>query len=730
MRLTRLLFRACILLSFAFSCLASDWPAWRGPNGNGISDETGLISSWSQDGSNLLWSAPFTGRSTPIVVGNRVCANGRVGEGIHRQEMVACFDIQDGRKLWEHRFNVHLTTVPWNRVGWANIGADPETGYVYVQGVAGTFLCLDAAGRVVWSRSLAEDFGFFSGYGGRTQTPVVDEDRMIVTFVSASWGAWSAPRHRTFAFDKRRGELLWMATPGERPPDLNTQSTPAVATIGGQRLLIQGNADGSICAIQARTGKSVWRFRLSKRGLNTSVVVEDGIVYATHSEENIAGGVMGAVVAIDATGTGDVTDTHEQWRTHLSVGFSSPLLKNGRLYVVDNSGNLHGLDASNGMELWDFSLGTVGKGSPAWADGKIFVTEVNGRFHILEIVDTGARSLDEENLTVEAERYAEIYGSPAIAHGRIFFTTEGGIYAIGDPSTALQPDIRQTQAGSPPQGGGDAAMIVAVPAEVRMRPGEKRLFQVQAFDKLGRRLGERQAEWSLVGLSGLVNHRGEFEADSDSKVQVGVLQAKLGSLTAEARVRVFDGPELEEDFQSTPVDQIPDYFLGARVHFKVQQEESGNRFLVKNPAARSIHRHRTFVGPSDWSDYTIEADLRAKRTRRRVPDIGLINSGYTLDVMGVHQQIQLRSWTAERRMAVQVPFQWEADRWYRIKLRVDTSEEKAVIRGKVWPRESPEPGDWTIVAEDPHPVRHGSPALYAYSPTPVHFDNVKVTSNR
>ena len=340
MRLTRLLFRACVLLSFAFSCLASDWPAWRGPNGNGISDETGLISSWSQDGTNLLWSAPFTGRSTPIVVGNRVCANGRVGEGIHRQEMVACFDIRDGRKLWEHRFNVHLTTVPWNRVGWANIGADPETGYVYVQGVAGTFLCLDAAGRVVWSRSLAEDFGFFSGYGGRTQTPVVDEDRVIVTFVSGSWGAWSAPRHRTFAFDKRTGELLWMATPGERPPDLNTQSTPRVATIGGQRLLIQGNADGSICAIQARTGKSVWRFRLSKRGLNTSVVVEDGTVYATHSEENIAGGVMGAVVAIDATGDGDVTDTHEQWRTHLSVGFSSPLLKNGRLYVVDNSGNL------------------------------------------------------------------------------------------------------------------------------------------------------------------------------------------------------------------------------------------------------------------------------------------------------------------------------------------------------------------------------------------------------
>ena len=730
MRVARLLFLAGILSCVAAPSLASDWPAWRGPSGNGISSETGLITNWSKDGTNLLWSQPFTGRSTPIVLGRRVCANGRVGEGIHRQETVACFDLEEGRKLWEHRFNVHLTTVPWNRVGWANIAGDPETGYIYVQGVGGALLCLDSAGKVVWSRSLLEDFGFFSGYGGRTQTPVVDEDRLIVTFVSGSWGTLSAPRHRTFAFDKKTGELLWVATPGERPPDLNTQSTPAVATIEGQRLLIQGNADGSICAIQARTGKSVWRFRLSKRGLNTSVLVENETVYATHSEENIGGGVMGAVVAIDATGAGDVTDTHEQWRTHLSIGFSSPLFKNGRLYVVDNSANLHCLDASSGTELWDFSLGTVGKGSPVWADGKIFVTEVNGRFHILEIGDRGARSLDEESLTVGAGRRAEIYGSPAIAQGRIFFTTEDGIYAIGDPSTVLQPAIRQPEAASIPQGRGDAAMILAVPAEVRMHPGEKRVFQVQAFNKAGRPLGERQAEWSLVGLDGLVNHHGEFEADSKSTVQVGVLEAKLGSLTAQARVRVFGGPELEIDFQSTPVDQVPDYFLGARIHFKVQEDENGNRFLVKNPAARSIHRHRTLIGPSDWSNYTIEADLRATRTRRLVPDMGLINGGYTLDVMGAHQQIQLRSWTAERRMAVEVPFQWEADRWYRIKLRVDPNQGNAVIRGKVWLRESPEPEDWTIVAQDPHPVRHGSPALYAYSPTPVYFDNVKVTRNR
>ncbi len=721
-------FQVYLLGSLSASCLASDWPAWRGPNGNGISNATGLISNWSQEGSNLLWSVPFTGRSTPIVLGRKVCANGRVGEGIHRQEIVACFDIEDGRKLWEYRFNVYLTTVPWNRVGWANITGDPETGYIYAQGVGGTLICLSEVGQVVWSRSLLEDFGFFSGYGGRTQTPLVDEERLIVTFVSGSWGKWSAPRHRTFAFNKTTGELLWVATPGQAPPDFNTQSTPAIVNVNSQRLLIQGNADGSICAIQARTGKPVWRFRLSKRGINTSVVVDRETVYATHSEENLEGGPMGAVVAIDASGSGDVTGTHQRWRADLSAGFSSPLLKDRKLFVVDNSANLYCLDASDGSEMWRFSIGTVGKGSPVWADGKIFVTEVNGRFHILGLQDDGIHSLDEEVLRIEGGRHAEIYGSPAIAHNRIFFTTEGGLYSLGDPEAPVRLN------GSPAAleifpSEEDAASIYVVPAETRMFPGERKTFRVQAFDRLGRLLRNQAADWSLDGLTGLVNREGEFEVNREPAIQTGVLRARVGKLTAEARVRVFPGPHLEEDFQRTSAGRRPGYFLGGLIHFKVEADEGGNHYLVKNPAARGIHRHRTFVGPSDWSGYTIEADLRATRTRRRIPDMGLINSGYTIDLMGAHQQIQIRSWTAERRMSHQLPFQWETDRWYRVKLRVEASGKEAIILGKAWLKEDPEPKNWTISAKDPYPIHRGSPALIGNSPSPVHYDNIKVTQN-
>ena len=709
--------------------VGADWPAWRGTHGDGVSDETGIISHWSKEGTNLAWKVEFQGRSTPIVLGRRVCANGRIGEGIDRQEMVACYDAGSGKKLWDNRFNVYLTTVPWNRVGWANISGDPETGYIYVQGVGGLFLCLDENGVVIWSRSLVQDYGFFSGYGGRTQTPLVDEGLVIVTFVSSSWGEWAAPRHRTFAFDKLSGELLWVATPGGTfPPDLNTQSTPAVATIEGQRLLIQGNADGRIYAIQARTGKSVWSFRLSKRGLNTSPLVVGETVFASHSEENPSGGPMGAVVAIKATGRGDVTDTHEKWRAQISAGFSSPLYREGRLYIVDNSANLHCLDSSNGQHLWDFNLGTVGKGSPVWADGKIFVSEVNGRFHILGLSTTGATSLDEEKLTTPEGRYAEIYGAPAIAHGRIFLTTESGLYALGDPSVFQLQKTDKIIMSEP--GKGQIAMIRAVPAEVKMQPDKARRFRVLAYDSLGRNLGEKDARWRLVGLRGRVGQDGEYSPAGNKSFQVGTLEAKVGSLTAVSRVRVFGAPELEEDFQAIEIGRRPDYLLGALVNFKVAQDEEGNKYLVKSPSARSIHRHRTFLGPDHWEDYTIQADLRATRSRRKVPDMGLINSGYTLDLMGVYQKIQVRSWTAERRMAREVPFKWEADRWYLMKFRVDVDEGKAIIKGKVWPRDEVEPSEWTITAEDPHPILAGSPGLIAYSPTPVYFDNIRVIQNR
>ncbi len=80
-------------------------------------------------------------------------------------------------------------------------------------------------------------------------------------------------------------------------------------------------------------------------------------------------------------------------------------------------------------------------------------------------------------------------------------------------------------------------------------------------------------------------------------------------------------------------------------------------------------------------------------------------------------------------MAQQVDFPWEMDTWYKLKLRVDVKQDKALVRGKVWKAADPEPAAWTLTVEDPLPIESGSPGLIGYAPADVYYDNLKVTVN-
>ena len=724
---------ACALLLAlpgAAPALGQDWPSWRGPDRNGVADLAPLVSSWSQDGENLIWSDTWIGRSTPAVFDGRACANGRTGDGVSKQEIVACWNAGDGTKLWEHRFSVANTTVPFNRVGWGSVTGDPETGYLYALNIDGHFNVFDRDGRIVWSWRLAEELGRASGYGGRTSTPVIDEERVILSVIGGMWGDRAGPpRHRYVAFDKRTGEVLWIATPGGAVADMNTQSVPIVAVVDGRRLLIDGNADGRIYALLARTGEKVWEFHLSQRGINVSPVIDGATVYAAHSEENVDSGRMGRVVAIDATGSGDVTATHELWRVEeLAVGFSSPALRDGRLYVIDNSANLLALDARDGSELWSTSVGTVGKSSPVWADGKLYVTEVNGNVTILEPGAGGAAVLDTEELAVEDGRYAEIYGSFAPAYGRLYLTAESGIYCIGDPDAPFEARDAPPPALGGERSPGAAASLQVVPVETILTAGESASFRVLAFDANGRALGERgaeSAEWTIEGLAGARLSAGTLSTPAGAANGGGKVTASAGGLTASAQVRVFGPLPWVEDFEGGR----PRFWIGGGGNLR-GVDEGGQRLLRKGPSRTGIHRHAVYLGPADMSGYTVQADVMATEKGRRRADLGLINSGYTLDMQGNAQRLQLRSWAAELRIDERTPFEWQPNVWYTLKLRVDQEAGQAAVRGKAWKRGDPEPADWTITATDPVPVDRGSPGLIAYSPVDVFYDNARVMENQ
>lgn len=725
----------------------ADWPTWRGPHQDGVAGDVNLVSKWSPGGENLVWRADLSGRSTPVVVGGRVCANGRIGSGPTRQETVACFAADTGRKLWEHPLDVYLTSIPFSRVGWGNLTADRETGYVYALGVGGLLYCFDAGGQVVWSRSLTEEFGLISGVGGRTHSPLVDEDRLIVSFVNIGWGDQGAPRHRVFAFDKRTGELRWVSTPGELPQDFNIQTTPVVAEIRGRRLLIEGHGDGWVYAVAARSGAKVWGFHLSKGALNNTVAVHDNVVFTAHGEENLDTGLMGRVVAIDGSGAGDVTRTHEIWRNdELPSTFASPLYHDGLLYVVDNAAALAALDASTGKILWRHKLGTIGKASPVWADGKLYTAEVNGRFTILRPSRTGVEVLDEQRLRLaDGSRFAEIYGSPAVAYGRIYFAAESGLYCLGDKAQPLRPDPPDPvaapgatpTAAARPGAAGAARVLQVIPAEVLIKPGEPARFRAVALDEQGLPVPASAAPtapiataaWSLAGLTGRVDPTGTFTADPGTGFQAGEVTARVGELTAKARVRVVPGLPWKEDFKALAPGSPPPGWIGAPGKF-VAKETRWGKVLAKPPVARGLQRSNVYLGPPTLRDYTVQADLLGAQSGSLRPDMGLIATGYVLDLMGASQGLQLRAWDTELRLMEQVDFKWDPDVWYTMKLRAEVAGNEGLIRGKVWRRGDPEPAAWTVTARDPRPIRNGSPGLYGYSPVDILYDNLTVTPNR
>jgi outer membrane protein assembly factor BamB len=729
-----------LALLAAGPALAGEWPTWRGPWQNGYSPATGLIQEWDPAGKNLIWRQPWSGRSTPVVFDGRVCANGRAGEGELRQEAVACWDAATGKLLWERRFTVYLTQVPWNRVGWASLVADPETGQVFAQLVGGSVVALDKSGKTTWEWRSYEDFNRQSGYGGRTNTPVVDQDLVIVHTISAAWGNHAGMADRYVALDKRTGTIRWVSPKGERPQDLNTYSVPVIAMLDGQRVMVAGGADGYVRALKTRTGEEVWRFHLSQRGLNASVVIDGDTVFASHSEENVdTTNVMGRLVAINAKGAqGDVTKTAEIWRVDdLDAGYASPLIHDGILYVPDNSANLWAFSAKDGKNLWKLGYGTVGKGSPVWSGGLLYLTEVNG--HVAVIDPKEPKVLNEVQITMPGEaRFAEVYGSVAPAYGRVYFTTEEGVYCLGDAKAkfAVAQDEGIESTGlfriveDKPAADAKVAKLQVVPAVHVGMAAQPVQFKVYAFDDKGRALGERKdATFALKGLPGAIGADGKLTVDAAKvrNTQHGQVEAKVGELTAVAELRMAAALPWSEDFEGL-VDKAPPGFLGGSPNKGVKDLDGSKVFVLPKPPG-GAPRATVFLGPSSMKGYTIQADVRGNAEGRRMTDVGLVVNGFNVVLLGAYQQIQVDNWEAERRMMKQFPFAWQPGVWYTMKARVDYEGGKGVVRAKVWPRGSAEPAAWTVEVTDPLPPDSGSPGLYAFVPVEAYYDNITVTAN-
>ncbi len=727
---------------------ANDWPYWRGPEQTGFTREKAVVTNWSPEGENLLWKVPVGGRTTPVVHDGHVYVIGPVGEKVGLQERVICLDADTGKTIWEYRFNVFHTDIVENRVGWTAVVVDPESGNVYAHTTGGLMLALSRDGKLIWSHSMTEEFGRISGYGGRLMTPIVDENRVVVSYLNSSWGAQAKGQHRYVAFNKNTGDVMWWATPGGKPLD-TTYATPLVAVIGGMRMLIAPNADGNCYGLDARSGETLWSFKLSKRGLNTSPAYDGNLVYFSHSEENHETTKMGSIIAVDATKRGDITESGLVWRIDgVTAGYSSPAVGNGRVYFVDNSANLYALDAKTGKEHWQYGLGRVGKASPVvTADGVIYVGEQNGIFHILKDEGDKCTSLDRDEFKRDDNLVVELFGSPAVAKGRVYFMTRYNTYCLGKKDTPKQtvpiPQPEETKLKG--NAGIAAAKLQVWPAEITLKPGQSADFLASLVTGGNKRLGLRNCFWTLEGFKGRVDVEGsKGEAKLTAPIEANHAEGKLTvmwqDITASARVRVIPALPINVDFESMVTGSVPPGWIGVKGKTKVVEREGTHVLQKLAPKTRPsppFMRMRGYATPPIDGGCTVRADMLSEQKKVFKPDMGLINSRYRLIAMGMARKLRIDSWSPVPRVMHDVPFQFEPDKWYTVIFDVKHDGDKALVRGKIWPRGEDEPSEWTIEFTDPYPNTSGSAGLYAYSfgttagkdgPS-TYFDNFQVKRN-
>ncbi|MFN7137948.1 MAG: PQQ-binding-like beta-propeller repeat protein, partial [Limisphaerales bacterium] len=748
------------------------WLNWRGPQQNGMSLERGLPDSI--DPKNPLWRVEFPGQSAPVIANGKLYIMGYIDEGADLREGVACFDAETGKKLWEQRYNDFLSDTIYLRYATSSPAVDPETGNVYFQGTQGLFGGFTPDGKPLWMHSLMEKMGRLTFPNSRTGSPVIDQDLVITRGITANWGAQGPGGDRFYAYDKKTGELVWSSSPGDRPRD-NSFSHPYLTFLNGKRVLIAATGDGSVVAINVRTGDPIFRIPLFKAGINASVLVHNNdkiiAIFGTPYEPGQMVALKIPNVAPTNAADGPVVvdrSSVQLWANDLSTSTSSPILVGDRVYVVTEKGDLCSVDVNNGKVLWKLKIGIEQRNaSPVFADGKIYVPMLDdpaskekggeagttGAFYIIQPTDTEGKILS--HVALEGRCFA----TPTIYNGKIYVQTTRYLYCFGkkgDNSGNMPPETRESWPKP-----GKAAQLQIIPSEVLLHPGESASFRVRKLDANGFTVEDvkdlKQVKWASyvpatarvrAEMNGSFNEEGKLVADKAPKASAGAFQASLGELKGYMRGRVLPYLPITEDFEwakltettTNDVEEATAYafpplpWIGARFKFDIREHE-GNKVLNKTIDNKFFQRAMVFIGDPEMKNYTIEADVMSEGNRRKMSEVGLICQRYVIVLKGNEQKLEINSNLERLRVpATEEPpnFRWSPNVWYRLKARVDTNADgSGVVRAKAWKKEDPEPEAWTLEVKHKTAHQNGSPGLFGFSPQDmrVFIDNVKVTQN-
>jgi len=396
---------------------AENWPQWRGPSLNGLSNDKALPVRWTKT-ENVTWklALPSWSGSTPIVWGDRIFLHVASGSDLSLWSI----DRERGTALWTARLgggNVRL-----QKQNMSSPSPVTDGRFVWVMTGTGILKAFDFDGKEVWVRDIQKEYGRFVLNWGYASSPLLYDDSLYVQVVHGMRGAATSYLLRV---DKATGKIIWRV---ERPTPARYESkdaytTPALLRYGTTAEIVISGSD-LVTGYDPATGKELWR----ASGLNPSNdggarVVASPVVFG---ETIFAPSRERPILALKAGGRGDVTRSHVLWSFDNGPDVPTPVTDGTYLYVVNDRGIMWCLDAKSGKQMYGRQRlrSATYSGSPVVADGKIYITNEDGLTTVLKAGPSfeilAQNDLDEYTLS-----------SPAISDGQIFIRTEKFLYCIG-----------------------------------------------------------------------------------------------------------------------------------------------------------------------------------------------------------------------------------------------------------------------------------------------------------
>lgn len=394
---------------YSLSAVAADWPQWRGPRRDGISDERGLLQQWPTDGPKLVWQVKDIGDgySTPSVVGDRLYVVSNRGL---EDELVQALAVKDGQQIWSTRVG---------KVG-QNFGLQYPAArstptvdgpLLFALGSDGDLACLEtASGKIVWRKNLRSDFGGTPGAWAYSESPLVDGDVLVCTP--------GGKEATLLALHKNTGETVWKSALPQA--DQANYASIIVVDAGGLKQYVQFLSKGLV-GVDAKTGGLLWRYDKTAKGSTANIptpVAEQGYVYSSTRSG-------GALVQLISNGSQiEAKEAYLLAKLPNSIGGSIKVGEN--LYGTNGQG-LMCVDFASGELKWQNRC--VGAGSVCYADGLIYVHGEKGDVALVEATPEAYREKGRFALPDQPDRgKSQAWAYPVIADGRLYIRDLGSLW--------------------------------------------------------------------------------------------------------------------------------------------------------------------------------------------------------------------------------------------------------------------------------------------------------------